>query len=61
MPPLPPPPPMPPPPDEGDLIEVGTPPPLLEDLPSPAEYGAGGFRVAQFVRIDRLPNHWPFI
>jgi hypothetical protein len=52
---------MPPPPEEGDLMEVGTPPPLLEDLPSPAEYGAGGFRVAQFVRIDRLPNHWPFI
>lgn len=22
---------------------------------------AGGFRVAQFVRIEREPSHWPFI
>lgn len=27
----------------------------------PSDFGAGGLRVAQFVRMLRLPSHWPFI
>lgn len=27
----------------------------------PSNFVAGGFLVAQFVRIEREPNHWPFI
>lgn len=30
-------------------------------LDSPSDFGAGGLRVAQFVRILLLPSHCPFM